>query len=153
MRSRLLTIGVVCFVLPALPAAAAKPAPATDPAPAPKAAGLVIAARTGIEDITTLNSTFRHARIAKETGHLPEITIIVYGRAIQVFDAEVSATAEARNEMTAAKAAGVRIVACKTAMEKFGLSAEVVSPFAEIVPSGMGELTRLVSLGHEVLSY
>jgi intracellular sulfur oxidation DsrE/DsrF family protein len=153
MSAPLLRALLVLALVTPLPALAAKgPAPAAA-APAPRAAGLVIAARTGPEDTTTLSSAFRHARVAKESGHLAEVTVVVYGRAIVVFDPAVTLPDEVRAQLHQAKAAGVRLVACKTALERFGVPVEAAAQLAEVTDQGMGEIARLVSLGHEVMSY
>jgi len=102
----------------AAPAGRAAPAPAAAAvAPAP---GLVVA-RTGAEDPATLSSAFRHAAAAQASGHLPAVTVVVYGRAIQVFQPGLVSAEEARNQLGAARAAGVRVLACRQALERHGI--------------------------------
>jgi len=134
----------------AAPKSVPAPPPAVVPAPA---AGLVIALTTGTDDASMYASAFRHARIAKQAGLLPELTVVVYGRAILVVDPAVKAAAEARKELVAAKEAGVRIVVCANSLEKYGIDPAVVVPYGEVVPSAIEEITRLVARGHEVMNY
>lgn len=47
---------------------------------------LVFAATTGLEDLGTLSSSFRHARAAKEPGYLSDVVWLTYGRAVVSFD-------------------------------------------------------------------
>lgn len=137
----------------AAPAVAAKPEPPADTTRQAEAAGLVFALRTGLEDTLTLTSAFRHAKTAKESGHLANVTVVVYGRAIVAFDPDVALPADMKAAMDEARAAGVRIVACETALSKYGISKEAALAHGETVPNGMSEIARLVAAGHEVLSY
>ncbi len=143
------------LLLAAVPAFAAKPVPAAPAAPETRGeAGLVFALMTGLDDVGKLTSAFRHAKTVKEAGVVDSVTVIVYGRAIVVFDPTVTAVpAEVRAQMTEARAAGVRIVACESALEKFGITKETAAGQAETVPQGIVEVARLVKLGHEVLTY
>lgn len=150
MRALLLSLPLLLAPV----ALAAPPPPAPPAAPAPAAArGLVFVLTTGVEDPMALGNAFRHARVAKESGHLAEITVVVYARGIQVFDTSIEATAAAHKELEAARAAGVRVVACENAISKWGIPREVVAAQAELVPQGIVEVARLVAAGHEVLSY
>lgn len=134
----------------AVPKTAVAPPPAVVPVPA---AGLVIALTTGVEDGSMFASAFRHARVAKQSGLLPEITVIVYGRAILVVDPAVKAADDARKELVAAREAGVRIVVCANSLEKYGIDPAVVAPYGEVVPSAIEEIAALVARGHEVMNY
>lgn len=135
------------------PALAAKPPPAP-PAAAPQAApGLVIVLRTGLEDVMTLSSALRHAKIAKESGAIPEVTVIVYGRAIAIFNKNMKIPEDIRANLAAARAAGVRVVACKTALDKNNIPEAMAAEQAEVVPQGIVEIARLAGLGHALLTY
>lgn len=125
-------------------------APKADEQAAP---GLVFALRTGLEDASTLEGAFRHAKAIKEAGLLAEVTVIVYGRAIVVFDPTMTLPADVKASFEGARSAGVRIVACETALRKYGIAPEDAARVAEVVPQGAVEISRLVAAGHEVLSY
>lgn len=145
---------VLALLLFAGPALAAPPKPPPVPAaPVPAAKGLVFVATTGLEDPMTLGNTFRHAKIVKESGVLGEVTVVVYARAIQVFDPAIALGDAPRKDLEDARAAGVRIVACENAIGKWGIAKEVVAERAETVPQGVVEVARLVAAGHEVLTY
>lgn len=145
------TLAIFALAL-ASPALAAKPAPAPTVVPAAPP-GLVFAARTGLEDVQELTAAFRHARIAKETGVLSQVTVVVYGRAIVVFDPDVKLPSDLATAIADARTAGVRLVACETALDKYGIPKESLVGKAETVPSGIGEIARLVAAGDEVMSY
>lgn len=115
---------------------------------------LVFVATTGLEDIATLSSSFRHAIVAKESGHLSDVVWLGYGRSVVALDPTVTAVPEeVRKAAAAAKAAGVRLVACGNALNKFGIDPKKLTPQAEVVPSGVSELSRLVADGYAVIRY
>lgn len=128
---------------------------AKEPAPAPTPKGkLVFVAMTGAEDIGTLSSGFRHATAAKRSGYLEDVVWLSWGRAVVALDPTVSAVpAEVRTNADEARKAGVRLVACGQALRKWGIDPATLSPKAEVVPNGVDELARLVSLGYQVIRY
>ncbi|WP_375765265.1 DsrE family protein [Archangium gephyra] len=136
---------------------------AAEPSPVPQAAAqktparqgkLVFVSTTGLEDIGTLSSSFRHAKTAKESGYLSDVVWLSYGRAVVALDPAVKAVPEGvRKEAQAAKAAGVRLVACGNALEKFGIDPKKLQPQAEVVDNGVAELSRLVAEGYQVIRY
>jgi intracellular sulfur oxidation DsrE/DsrF family protein len=126
-------------------------APAKEPV---KKGKLVIAATTGLEDLATLTSSFKHAKNALESGYLEKVIWIGYGRSVVAFDPTVKAVPESVRQAAAeAKAAGVELVLCNTALQKFGIAPEAVEPKARIVPNGLTEVSRLIADGFEVLKY
>lgn len=125
---------------------------AKDP-PRPKGK-LVFVAMTGPEDTTTLASSFRHALAAKESGYLEDVVWLSWGRAVVALDPKVSVLPKEVGESAkAAQKGGVRLVACGQALRKWNVDAEKLEPKAEVVPNGVAELARLVSLGYEVIRY
>ena len=124
-------------------------------APAPQAhGGMVFVANTGLEDTGTLSSSLRHAIVAKESGVLEDVVWIVYGRAIVVLDPTVQAVPHGlRDDLAAARQAGVRVVACASALEKYGIDPAKLAVPAEVVPNGIVEVAKLVSRGYGVLRY
>jgi intracellular sulfur oxidation DsrE/DsrF family protein len=143
----------ISTVAPVLTAAAAAPPRAGSSAPV-AASGMVFIANAGLEDVGTLSSSLRHAKVAKESGHLDDVVWIVYGRAIVILDPAVSAVPQGlRDDLAAARAAGVRIVACGVALEKYGIDAARLGSQAEVVPNGISEVARLVAEGYALLRY
>jgi hypothetical protein len=144
MRAALAALVLFTALAPA-PALAAKAPPATA-APAPQAApGLVFVLRTGLEDAVTLSSALRHAKVAKESGAIAEVTVVVYGRAIVIFDKDVKMPEDIGANLVAARAAG--------ALDKYGIPESVAAEQAEVVAQGIVEIARLAALGHALLPY
>jgi|GEM_PF-2722938 len=115
---------------------------------------LVFVSTTGLEDLGTLSSAFRHAKAAKVSGHLSDVVWLTYGRAVVALDPTVKAVPDSiRKEAQEAKAAGVRLVACGSALEKFGIDRNKLQPQAEVVDNGVTELARLVAEGYQVIRY
>ncbi|MFP2957352.1 DsrE family protein [Myxococcus sp. 1LA] len=130
---------------------AALGAPPSQPARQGK---LVFVATTGLEDIGTLSSSFRHAKSAKESGYLSDVVWLTYGRAVVALDPTVKAVpAEVREVAQEAKAAGVRLVACGHALQKFGIDPKKLQPPADVTANAVVELSRLVAEGYQVIRY
>ncbi|HLT30846.1 MAG TPA: DsrE family protein [Myxococcaceae bacterium] len=121
---------------------------------APAKGKLVFVTTTGLEDIGSLSSSLRHAKTAAESGLLSEVVWLSYGRSIVVLDPSLSAVPEnVRKLAKEAQAAGVRMVACATAIQKFGMNPKMLEPQAEVVPNGIHELARLVNEGFQIIRY
>lgn len=130
---------------------------AAEPAPAKPAhqGKLVFVAMTGLEDLGTLSSSFRHAATAKKSGHLSDVVWLSWGRAVVALDPTVKAVPESvREEARLAQEAGVRLVACGNALAKFDIDPKTVTPKGvAVVPNGVTELARLIAEGYEVIRY
>jgi uncharacterized protein len=150
----LLIATLVTAPLAALSAAPSQSLQAADKKVPARQGKLVFVATTGLEDIGTLSSSFRHAKAAKESGYLSEVVWLTYGRAVVALDPTVKAVPESvRKEAQEAKAAGVRLVACGNALEKFDIDPKKLQPQAEVVDNGVAELSRLVAEGYQVIRY
>jgi hypothetical protein len=67
-----LTCGVAVAVLGLLAAVSAPAADSDRAVPAPRGK-LVFLLTTGLEDVQTMTASLRHAKIAKESGHLEDV--------------------------------------------------------------------------------
>ncbi|NMO13656.1 DsrE family protein [Pyxidicoccus fallax] len=154
-RNLLLVLATLVIAPVAAIAAAPSQAPQATEKKVPARQGkLVFVATTGLEDIGTLSSAFRHAKAAKESGYLSDVVWLTYGRAVVSLDPTVKAVPEAvRKEAQAAKAAGVRLVACGSALQKFDIDPKKLQSQAEVVDNGVAELSRLVAEGYQVIRY
>ncbi|MDQ3266236.1 MAG: DsrE family protein [Myxococcota bacterium] len=145
--------GVIASALAVAQPGKARGAPAAAVEPVKKGR-LVFTVTTGLEDVQTLNSSFRHAQAALASGHLEKVIWLGYGRSAVVFDPTVKAVPdEVRKAAAAAKAAGVELVVCNNSLEKYGIDPGTLQPQARVVPNAMTELALLVSQGFEVISY
>ena len=120
---------------------------------APKAK-LLFVTTTGLEDVGTLSSSFRHAVAATKSKHVEDVVWIGYGRAIVAFDPTVEAVpASVREQAKAALASGVKLKVCAQALRKYGIDPEKVEPKAEVVANAIDEVARLVAQGYQVINY
>lgn len=120
----------------------------------PSKGKLVFVATTGLEDIGTLSSSLRHAKAAMDSGLLSEVVWLTYGRGVVALDPSLSAVPDSvRAHAKAAKAAGVRLVACGSAIKKYGMNPKMLEPQAEVVENGIHELARLVNQGFQIIRY
>ncbi|XXF75221.1 DsrE family protein [Myxococcaceae bacterium GXIMD 01537] len=155
--NRILLLIIAALVTAPLAALASAPgqAPRASEKQVPARQGkLVFVSTTGLEDLGTLSSSFRHAKAAKESGYLSDVVWLSYGRAVVALDPTVKAVPETlRKEAEEARAAGVRLVACGSALAKFGIDPAKLQPRAEVVENGVTELSRLVAEGYQVIRY
>ncbi|NOJ97860.1 hypothetical protein D7W82_31460 [Corallococcus sp. CA049B] len=150
----LLVTALVTAPLATLAAPPSQPSQATEKKTPARQGKLVFVSTTGLEDLGTLSSSFRHAKTARESGYLSDVVWLSYGRAVVALDPTVKAVPESvRKEAQAAKAAGVRLVACGHALAKFGIDPKKLQPEAEVVDNGVAELSRLVAEGYQVIRY
>jgi intracellular sulfur oxidation DsrE/DsrF family protein len=127
---------------------------AADAPPAQPKAKLLFVTTTRLEDIGTLSSSFRHALAATKSEHVSDVVWIGYGRAIVALDPTVSAVPDSvRQHAAAAKAGGVRLVACAQALKKYDIDPAKLQPKAEVVANAIGEVARLVAQGYQVINY
>lgn len=138
------TSAVAVAKTPAPPPVAAEPA---------RAHGLVFALTTGPEDMMRMSSPFRQARMVMEQHASDRATIVISGRAAVLLLPGYTMPAELKTEFEAAKAAGVRIVACEHSLGRFGIPVEHARTLVEVVPAAILEIARLVGEGDEVLNY
>jgi intracellular sulfur oxidation DsrE/DsrF family protein len=136
----------------ATPALAAKPTPPPAVQPAPKGK-LLLAVKTGPEDMSAVSSAIRHAKVALESGYISEVELVFYGRAGGLFDPDakiypddiIAALAEVR-------AMGVKVYVCGHTLQRIGVDPARVDR-GEVVPAAIIEIARAVAAGFEVLNY
>jgi intracellular sulfur oxidation DsrE/DsrF family protein len=159
MRIRLIVSFVSLLTIASLsiPAQAqtARPA-AAQPARAPRPQGILLfVLTTGIEDIQSMNSVFRHAKTAAETQRLQEVVVLIYGRGVQALDGSMGARpAQTAQMVRDAMAAGVKVQVCAHALENMGVVPERLDPQpSEIVPNAIATLVDYVARGAAVVRY
>lgn len=116
---------------------------------------LVFVSTTGLEDLQTMSSVFRHARTAAEQGRLSEVVVLVYGRGIEAFDGDIAHRPDSLvQSIRAAMGAGVRVLLCANAMEQMGIRRERLDPLpTEVVPNAIATLVDYVAGGAAVVRY
>ncbi len=135
-----------------LAASASPSAPAAGPR-APRK--LVFALATGLEDVQTMSSVFRHAKVAAEQKKLEGVVVLVYGRGVQAVDGAL----RARPPQTVALirealAAGVKIQVCANALEHLGVARDKLDPEGlEVIPNAMVAMVDYVAAGAAVVRY
>jgi hypothetical protein len=133
-------------------------AKAAEPAQTPKGHGkLLVVLTTGMDDMQTLNMALRHSKMAKESGYLDDVVLLVYGRGIMAFNGAMGPSGRPAQIATMARdaqRAGVRIILCRNSIEQMGIAMDKLDPKPdEIVPFGIVKLSELVSQGYQVIRY
>ncbi|MEO6807966.1 MAG: DsrE family protein [Isosphaeraceae bacterium] len=116
---------------------------------------LVFVLTTGLEDLQSVGAAIKHSEHAQKSGYLDQTVLLVYGRSVQAFSQDIQAkpptVAKAIKE---ASDAGVRIVVCRIALEKFNIPEDrLESGVTEVVPNAIDTLAELVSKGYQIIKY
>jgi len=116
---------------------------------------MVFVLTTGLEDLQTVNMAIRQSGVAQKSGFLDETVLLVYGRSVQAFSREVQAKPpQVAKAIQEAKEAGVRILICRVALQKFNIPEDRLEPgVAEVVPNAIETLAELVSKGYQIIKY
>ena len=124
-------------------------------APARSERALVFVLTTGLEDLQTMSSVFRHAKAAAEEARLREVAVLVYGRGVHAFDGDITGRPSGLAEsIRAAMASGVKVLVCASAIERMGVARERLDPVpTEIVPNAITTLVDYVAQDAAVVRY
>ncbi len=116
---------------------------------------LVVVLTSGLEDLQSVNMAIRHAGMAKKSGYLDDVVLLVYGRGVQALAREITAKPpQIGAALQEAKEAGVHILVCGEALKKFNIPREALEPgVEEVVPNAILTLSELVSKGYQILKY
>ncbi|MCL5744735.1 MAG: DsrE family protein [Acidobacteria bacterium] len=109
---------------------------------------------TGMDDIQTMNMMLQQAKIAKDSGYLEDVAVVVYGRGVMAFHNVGARPPQTAQFIRDAQKSGVRFYVCNNALTKMGIAADKLDPKPdEIVPQGIVKLSELVSDGYQVIRY
>lgn len=109
---------------------------------------------TAFDDMQMMNMMLQQAKIAKESGYLEDVVVVVYGRGVMAFNNIPARPAQTAQFIRAAQGAGVRFYVCNNALTKLGVSPNNLDPKPdEIVPRGIVKLSQLISDGYQVIRY
>ncbi len=123
-------------------------------APAARPRGkLLFVLTTGLEDVQMVGMSLRHAKMAKESGHLESVVWLTYGRGVQSLSPMGARPPKLAQLAREAQAAGVPLIACNTALTQMGVPKESLDPKPQIVPAGIIKLSELVSQGYQIIRY
>ncbi len=109
---------------------------------------------TALDDMQTMNMMLQQVKIAKESGYLEDVAVVVYGRGVMAFNNIPARPPQTAQFIRAAQGAGVRFYVCGNALAKLGIAPEKLDPKPdEIVPRGIVKLSELISEGYQVIRY
>ncbi|MCL5745911.1 MAG: DsrE family protein [Acidobacteria bacterium] len=109
---------------------------------------------TGFEDLQMANMMLKQAKIAKSSGYLEDVAVVVYGRGVQLFENTGARPQPTAQFIRDAQGAGVRFYVCNNALHQMGIPADRLDPKPDqIVPFGIVKLSELISDGYQVLRY
>ncbi len=115
---------------------------------------LAFALTTGFEDLQMANMMLKQVKIAKDSGRLEDVVVVVYGRAVQLFEATGARPQPTADLIRAAQSAGVKFYVCANALQQLGVPVDKLDPKPdEVVPFGIVKVSELVSDGYQVIRY
>ncbi len=152
MKLTRLAVPVLVALFAAAPVVSAQPQPA---APTVKPHGkLAFVLTTAFDDMQMMNMMLQQAKLAKESGYLEDVVVVVYGRGVMAFNNIPARPPQTAQFIRAAQAAGVRFYVCNNALTKLGVSPAKLDPKPdEIVERGIVKLSQLISDGYQVIRY
>jgi|HubBroStandDraft_6_1064221.scaffolds.fasta_scaffold648301_1 hypothetical protein len=123
------------------------------PAPDPHV-GLVFMLTTGFEDLREVELCLSDVKVAKASGELANVTLIVRGRGVDAFTNLNGRPAQIAKLAHDVKDSGVRIIASDSELKQDGLSSAKMDPEpSELVPDGAARMIAFVSQGYQVIRY
>jgi hypothetical protein len=116
--------------------------------------GLVFILTTGFEDIREVEQCLYDVKVAKASGYLANVTLIVRGRGVDALTDSNVRPAQIANFARDAKASGVRIIASKNELDQANAPTAHMDPVpTEIVPDAAATMAELASKGYQIVRY
>jgi hypothetical protein len=117
-------------------------------------AGLVFILTTGFEDIREVEQCLYDVKVAKASGYLGNVTLIVRGHGVDALTDSNVRPLQIANLARDAKVSGVRIIASKNELDQASAPSAQMDPVpTEIVPDAATTMAKLVSKGYQILHY
>jgi len=115
---------------------------------------LIFMLTTGFEDLREVELCLHDVKVAKASGYLADVILIVRGRGVDALanlNGRPSQIADLAREV---KASGVRIIASDAELTQYGVSAAKLDPVpSELIPDAAARMSEYVSQGYEVIRY
>jgi intracellular sulfur oxidation DsrE/DsrF family protein len=116
--------------------------------------GLVFMLTTGFEDLREVELCLSDVKVAKASGNLADVTLIVRGRGVDALTNLNGRPAQIAKLAHEVKASGVRIIASNNELKQDGLSTAHMDPEpTELVPDAAARMVEFVSRGYQVIRY
>jgi intracellular sulfur oxidation DsrE/DsrF family protein len=116
--------------------------------------GLVFMLTTGFEDLREVELCLSDVKMAKASGDLADVTLIVRGRGVDALTNSNGRPAQIARLVHELKASGVHIIASDSELAQDGLSSAHMDPAPnELVPDAATRMIEFVSLGYQVIRY
>jgi hypothetical protein len=115
---------------------------------------LVFMLTTGFEDLREVELCLSDVKVAKASGDLADVTLIVRGRGLDALANLNGRPAQIAQLAHDLKASGVHIIASDSELKQNGLSTAQMDPEpSELVPDADAQMIAFVSRGYQVIRY
>ena len=116
--------------------------------------GLVFILTTGFEHLREVELCLSDVKVAKASGDLADVTLIVRGRGVDALSNSTGRPAQITRLVHELKASGVHIIAPDSELEQGKLSSAHMDPEPNVlVPDAAARMIQFVSLGCQVIHY
>lgn len=116
--------------------------------------GLVFMLTTGFEDLREVELCLSDVKVAKASGDLADVTLLVRGRGVDVLSNLNGRPAQIAQLAKDLKASGVHIIASDSELKQDGLSAARMDPApSELVPDAAARMIEFISQGYQIIRY
>lgn len=116
--------------------------------------GLVFMLTTGFEDLREVELCLSDVKLAKASGYLADVTLIVRGRGVDALTNLNGRPAQIAQLARDLKASGVHIIAYDSELKQDGLSTAHLDPEpCELVQDAATRMVEFVSRGYQVIRY
>jgi hypothetical protein len=115
---------------------------------------LVFMLTTGFEDLREVELCLSDVKVAKASGDLSDVALILRGRGVDALTNLNGRPAQIAKLIREVKASGVHIIASKGDLKNDGLSGAALDPEPnELVPDGAVQMIEYMSRGYHVIRY
>jgi hypothetical protein len=115
---------------------------------------LVFLLTTGFEDLREVELCLYDVKVAKSSGYLADVILIVQGRGVDLLTDRNGRPSQIADLAREVLASGVHIIASENALKEYGLSSAHMDPQpSELVPDAALRMTEFVSQGYQVIRY
>ena len=115
--------------------------------------GLVFVLTTGFEDVDEVEQCLRDVKLAKESGYVSDVTLIVQGRGLDALTNLDASPPQITNLAREVKASGVHIIVSDDEISRNepGGYPDIVP--TEFVSNGDAQIAELASKGYQIIRY
>ena len=115
--------------------------------------GLVFVLTTGFEDVREVEQCLRDVKLAKESGYVSDVTLIVQGRGLDALTNLNASPPQITELAREVKASGVHIIVSDDGIDRDEAGGYLDIAPSELVSNGGARIAELASRGYQIIRY